>query len=86
MHRAEPTPPRRTAPWPVPVVISPAAPTVWHASIRSFKQRLVAGALERADGNRTHAARALGLQRTYLQRLIRELEVHVPRRRVRRAS
>jgi hypothetical protein len=29
-------------------------------------------------GNRTHTARVLGLQRTYLLRLIRELGVAVP--------
>jgi len=29
-------------------------------------------------GNRTHTARALGLQRTYLLRLIRELGVAAP--------
>jgi DNA-binding NtrC family response regulator len=32
------------------------------------------------DGNRTHTARSLGLQRTYLLRLLRELGVDVPRR------
>jgi DNA-binding NtrC family response regulator len=56
----------------------PESENTWHAEVRAFKRRLLATALERAGGNRTHAARALGLQRTYLMRLVRELEVAVP--------
>jgi Bacterial regulatory protein, Fis family len=52
--------------------------TGWHESIRQFKRALLAQALGRANGNRTHAARALGLQRTYLLRLIRDLGVEIP--------
>lgn len=37
-----------------------------------FKKRLLAEALCAYGGNRTHAAQALGLQRTYLLRLIRD--------------
>jgi DNA-binding NtrC family response regulator len=40
--------------------------------------RLSRGRLHQARGNRTHAARALGLQRTYLLRLIRDLGVAAP--------
>jgi DNA-binding NtrC family response regulator len=47
----------------------------WHEAIRQFKRTLLEQALRRAHGNRTRAARALGLQRTYLLRLIRELDV-----------
>ena len=43
-----------------------------------FKGRLIEATLTQSGGNRTHAARALGLQRTYLLRLMREFEVHIP--------
>jgi DNA-binding NtrC family response regulator len=46
--------------------------------VSEFKRRLIETSLREADGNRTHAARALGLQRTYLLRLIRELHVAAP--------
>jgi hypothetical protein len=39
---------------------------------------LIEATLTQSGGNRTHAARALGLQRTYLLRLMREFEVHIP--------
>jgi DNA-binding NtrC family response regulator len=50
----------------------------YHGAVCDFKRRLIEATLFRADGNRTHAARALGLQRTYLLRLIRELGVAAP--------
>jgi DNA-binding NtrC family response regulator len=50
----------------------------WHEQVRAFKRDLLTTALERSCGNRTHAARALGLERTYLLRLVRELGVTVP--------
>jgi hypothetical protein len=53
-----------------PVVTSSAT---WHASIAAFKRALIERALADAGGNRTRAARALGLQRTYLLRLMREM-------------
>ncbi len=64
----------------------PAAPTAadgstaagWHEAIRQFKRALLEQALACANGNRTYAARALGLQRTYLLRLIRDLDVAAP--------
>jgi transcriptional regulator with GAF, ATPase, and Fis domain len=49
----------------------------WHEAIRQFKRTLLEQALARANGNRTHAARALGLQRTYLLRLIRDLGIEI---------
>jgi len=52
--------------------------TTWHKQVRAFKRDLLTAALERSCGNRTHAAHALGLQRTHLMRLVRELEVTVP--------
>jgi hypothetical protein len=37
----------------------------WYGEVRRFKRTLLEAALVGAGGNRTHAARALGLQRTY---------------------
>jgi DNA-binding NtrC family response regulator len=51
-----------------------AGPT-WHGAVTEFKRRLLENALEETGGNRTRAARRLGLQRTYLLRLIRQLGV-----------
>jgi len=60
----------------------PAAPARplpgFHGAVSDFKRRLLEATLTQAGGNRTRAARALGLQRTYLLRLIREFEVRVP--------
>jgi DNA-binding NtrC family response regulator len=50
----------------------------FHGAVCDFKRRLIEATLLQAHGNRTHAARALGLQRTYLLRLIRELGVAAP--------
>ena len=59
----------------------PAAPARplpgFHGAVSDFK-RLLEATLTQAGGNRTRAARALGLQRTYLLRLIREFEIRVP--------
>jgi DNA-binding NtrC family response regulator len=65
---------------------SPAATPGYHGAVCDFKRRLIEATLHQVQGNRTHAARALGLQRTYLLRLIRDLGVAAPpppmRRRV----
>ncbi|MBM3217910.1 MAG: hypothetical protein FJZ38_04385 [Candidatus Rokubacteria bacterium] len=53
-------------------------PFGYHCAVSAFKRRLIESALRDAAGNRTHAARVLGLQRTYLLRLIRELRVAAP--------
>jgi len=50
----------------------------YHGAVSDFKRRLIESTLHQARGNRTHAARTLGLQRTYLLRLIRELQVAAP--------
>jgi len=50
----------------------------YHGAVSNFKRRLIESALLQAAGNRTHAARVLGLQRTYLLRLMRELRVAAP--------
>src|SRR5437660_12743683 len=50
----------------------------YHGAVSDFKRRLIEATLHQARGNRTHAPRALGLQRTYLLRLIRDLGVAAP--------
>jgi DNA-binding NtrC family response regulator len=53
-------------------------PVGYHGAVSDFKRRLIEATLHQMRGNRTHTARALGLQRTYLLRLIRELGVTAP--------
>jgi DNA-binding NtrC family response regulator len=66
---------------------SPAARSVgYHGAVHEFKRRLIEATLHQVKGNRTHAARALGLQRTYLLRLMRELAVTAPPAPVRRSA
>jgi DNA-binding NtrC family response regulator len=62
------------APPPVP----PSRPIGYRGAVDEFKRRLIEATLHQVRGNRTHAARALGLQRTYLLRLMRELQVDAP--------
>lgn len=50
----------------------------FRGAVEEFKRRLLEAALRQSGGNRTHAARSLGLQRTYLLRLIRDLGVSAP--------
>jgi DNA-binding NtrC family response regulator len=50
----------------------------FRAAVVAFKRRLLEQALMTAQGNRTAAARALGVQRTYLARSIRDLGVAAP--------
>ena len=58
---------------------APARPLPgFHGAVSDFRRRLLEATLTQAGGNRTRAARALGLQRTYLLRLIREFEIRVP--------
>jgi hypothetical protein len=56
----------------------PKPPPGFHGAVTEFKRRLIETTLTDLGGNRTRAARALGLQRTYLLRLMREFAVHVP--------
>jgi hypothetical protein len=57
----------------------PPRPTPgFHGAVTEFKRRLIEATLFQLGGNRTRTARALGLQRTYLLRLIREFGVNVP--------
>ncbi len=47
----------------------------YHEATDSYKRQLIIRALTQAQGNRAAAARALGLQRTYLSRLIKTLRI-----------
>ncbi len=62
-----------------PAAASEAARLIgYHGAVYDFKRRLIEATLHQVRGNRTHAARALGLQRTYLLRLMRDLGVTAP--------
>jgi DNA-binding NtrC family response regulator len=63
---------------PLPSALPTVAPAGYHGAVSDFKRRLIEATLHQVQGNRTHAARALGLQRTYLLRLIRDLNVTAP--------
>ena len=56
----------------------------FHDAVARFKRQLLSRMLRAHGGNRTRTACALGLQRTYLLRLIRDFglatEVPAPRR------
>jgi transcriptional regulator with GAF, ATPase, and Fis domain len=47
----------------------------YHDAVDQLKRELLIRAIQEADGNRAEAARRLGLQRTYLYRLIKQLDV-----------
>jgi len=63
---------------PGPTPLPPPPTAGYHGAVFEFKRRLIEATLHQARGNRTHAARTLGLQRTYLLRLIRDLGVAAP--------
>lgn len=44
-------------------------------AVRAYKRRFIRGALESHGWNQTSTSRSLGIQRTYLSRLIKELEI-----------
>lgn len=47
----------------------------FHEAVKEFKQWTIQDALKRSEGSQTKAAEILGLQRTYLAKLIRLLEI-----------
>src|SRR5204863_4458931 len=51
------------------------SPMEFHHGVREAKRRLIQAALEEADGNHSEAARLLGVNRTYLHRLVRNLDL-----------
>jgi DNA-binding NtrC family response regulator len=64
---------------PIPTVPATPKPVVgFHGAVTEFKRRLIEASLAQTGGNRTRAAKALGLQRTYLLRLMREFQIHIP--------
>jgi DNA-binding NtrC family response regulator len=44
-------------------------------NIEAYRRQVILNALSEAQGNRAAAAKALGLQRTYLSRLIKTLHI-----------
>jgi len=44
---------------------------------KRFKKRYITKVLKQVSGNRTEAAKQLEIQRTYLSRLIKELDIDV---------
>ena len=67
------------SPAPAPAPPAPARAVIgFHGAVCEFKRRLIEATLAQSGGNRTRAARALGLQRTYLLRLIREFQIRIP--------
>jgi DNA-binding NtrC family response regulator len=51
------------------------APASFHGQVEAFRARLLRETLARCGGNQTRAAEALGLQRTYLARLIKQMRI-----------
>jgi DNA-binding NtrC family response regulator len=47
----------------------------FHQSIEHHKREIIRRALALAGGSQTRAAELLGLQRTYLARLIKQMEI-----------
>ncbi len=52
-----------------------AAVGSYHEAVLAFKRQILREALVKVGGNQTRAAEALGLQRTYLSRLLKDLSV-----------
>jgi DNA-binding NtrC family response regulator len=51
-----------------PSVVASGRSAGYHGAVCDFKRRLIEATLHQMRGNRTHTARVLGLQRTYLLR------------------
>ena len=47
----------------------------FHESVEGYKKQIIRHALTRAGGNQTEAAALLGLQRTYLARLMKQMDI-----------
>ncbi len=50
----------------------PSSTDGFHDQVEAFRRKVIADALAACEGNRTRAAERLGLQRTYLSRMIRQ--------------
>jgi transcriptional regulator with PAS, ATPase and Fis domain len=55
--------------------LAPPATQPFHEAVNSHRRRLIAEALARAQGNRAAAAKALGLHRTHLLKLMKALRI-----------
>ena len=47
----------------------------FHAAVDAFKRRIIESALEHTEGNQSRAAELLGLQRTFLSRLLKRMKL-----------
>ena len=47
----------------------------FHEQINTYRRQVLVGALRRTNGNHTQAAKLLGLNRTYLLRLLQKLNI-----------
>ncbi len=47
----------------------------FHDAMKNYKRYVIEDALKKSSGNQSKAAQLLGLQRTYLARLIRQLNI-----------
>lgn len=47
----------------------------YHGAVDDFKRRILTQSITQTNGNRAEAARQLGLQRTYLYRLVKQFQV-----------
>jgi DNA-binding NtrC family response regulator len=54
----------------------PVAPASGRLSLREAEKQLIIHALRECDGNRTEAARKLGVSRRTLHRKLHEFELH----------
>jgi transcriptional regulator with GAF, ATPase, and Fis domain len=57
---------------------TPAHEVCYHDAINTYRRELIVRALESAHGNRAAAAKALGLHRTHLMKLIKALGITEP--------
>ena len=53
----------------------PNASGTYHERLLAFRRALIRDTILAAGGNKSRAARVLGLQRTYLLRLVRDLDL-----------
>jgi DNA-binding NtrC family response regulator len=51
------------------------APGEFHRQVKAYKEALLQAALRQAAGNQTRAAELLGINRTYLVKLLRDLKM-----------
>jgi DNA-binding NtrC family response regulator len=67
--------PGAAAPMPPGLPLPSAKLGEFHAQVMDYKQGIIREALRQAGGNQTKAAELLGLQRTYLVKLLRSLKI-----------